>query len=102
MKVTALPKHVGEDQQHVIKPIYKCAFVGYHVIMKYTVFTEPFQQQSAYSTVVTVSWACKGLKHHELRPVGRITRNAEKYSIRGKLPLNRVPDKRAVTVLTTL
>jgi hypothetical protein len=47
MKVTAIPKHVGEEQQHVIEHIYKCAFVGYHVSMKHAVFTEPFAQQSA-------------------------------------------------------
>jgi hypothetical protein len=34
--------------------------------------------------------------------VGKINRNAEKYSIRGKLPLNRVPDKQTVNVLTAL
>jgi len=47
MKVTALSKHVGEEQQHVIEHIYACAFVGYHVSMKRAVFTEPTQQQSA-------------------------------------------------------
>jgi len=34
--------------------------------------------------------------------VGRINRNAENYSIRRKLPLNRVPDKRTVTLYRLL